>query len=72
MYAFILIAFDVEERTPKWIQIGVVIVWDNVDCMNRSWDTYMESPADFAAADDIITNLVHVKEREPDDTESTP
>ena len=31
--------------------------------MNGSWDAYLASPADFAEADDIITNLE--KEREP-------
>ena len=31
--------------------------------MNGSWDAYLASPADFAGADDIITNLA--KEREP-------
>ena len=31
--------------------------------MNGSWDGYLESPADVAGADDIITNLA--KEREP-------
>ena len=31
--------------------------------MNGSWDTYLGSPADFAGADDNITNLA--KEREP-------
>ena len=31
--------------------------------MNGPWDAYLGSPADFAAADDIITNLT--KEREP-------
>ena len=31
--------------------------------MNGSWDTYLASNADFAGADDIITNLE--KEREP-------
>ena len=38
--------------------------------MNGSWDAYLASPADFAGADDIITNLA--KEREPGDIESTP
>ena len=37
------------------------------DCMeqrmNGSWDAYLASPADFARADDIITNLA--KKREP-------
>ena len=32
--------------------------------MNESWDMYLASPADFAGADDIITNLA--KEREPE------
>ena len=32
--------------------------------MNGSWDAYLASPADFAGADDIITNLA--KEREPE------
>ena len=45
------------------IQIGVEIVRDNVYWMNGSWDAYLASPADFAGADDIITNLA--KEREP-------
>ena len=31
--------------------------------MNGSWDAYLASPADFAGADDIITNLA--KERKP-------
>ena len=31
--------------------------------MNGSWDAFLASPADFAGADDIITNLA--KEREP-------
>ena len=31
--------------------------------MNGSWDLNLASPADFAEADDIITNLA--KEREP-------
>ena len=40
--------------------------------MNGSWDAYLALPADFAGADDIITNLA--KEREPgiDITERTP
>ena len=42
------------------IQIVVETVWHNVD---SAWDAYLASPADFAGADDIITNLV--KEREP-------
>ena len=32
--------------------------------MNGSWDAYLASPADFAGADDIITNLAN--EREPE------
>ena len=32
--------------------------------MDGSWDAYLASPADFAGADDIITNLA--KEREPE------
>ena len=35
--------------------------------MNGSLDAYLASPADFAGADDIITNLA--KEREPGDIE---
>ena len=31
--------------------------------MNGSWDAYLASPADFAGADNIITNLA--REREP-------
>ena len=31
--------------------------------MNGSWEAHLASPADFAGADDIITNLA--KEREP-------
>ena len=31
--------------------------------MNGTWDVNLESPADFAEADNIITNLA--KEREP-------
>ena len=31
--------------------------------MNGSWDAYLAYPADFAGANDIITNLA--KEREP-------
>ena len=38
--------------------------------MNGSWDAYLASPADFAGADDTITNLA--KEREPGDIERTP
>ena len=38
--------------------------------MNGSCDAYLASPADFAGADDIITNLA--KEREPGDMEHTP
>ena len=47
------------------ITFGVEIVWDNqlIKRINASWDTYLASPADFAGADDIITNLA--KEREP-------
>ena len=45
------------------IQFGVEVVWGNVDSTNGSWDAYLASPADFAGADDIITNLA--KEREP-------
>ena len=48
---------------------GVEIVWDNVDWMNGSWDAYLASSADFAGADDIITNLA--KERESGDIECT-
>ena len=44
------------------IQIGIEIVWDN-ERINGSCDVYLASPADFAGADDIITNLV--TEREP-------
>ena len=38
--------------------------------MNGSWDAYLAFPADFAGADDIITNLA--EEREPGDIERTP
>ena len=39
--------------------------------MNRFWTRIdLASPADFAGADDIITNLA--KEREPGDIERTP
>ena len=38
--------------------------------MNGSWDAYLAFPADFAEADDIITNLA--KKREPGDIERTP
>ena len=38
--------------------------------INGSWDAYLASPADFAGADDIITNLAKV--REPGDIECTP
>ena len=31
--------------------------------MNGFWDAYLASPADFAGADDIITNLA--KKRQP-------
>ena len=59
------IALD-EERTHSYSTTN----WSR-DCMeqsidqrmNRSWDAYHASPADFAGADDIITNLA--KEREP-------
>ena len=36
----------------------------------ESSDAYLASPADFAGADDIITNLA--KEREPGDIECAP
>ena len=36
----------------------------------KSWDAYLASPASFAGADDIITNLA--KEREPGDIECAP
>ena len=36
--------------------------------MNGSLDVYLASPADFAGADDIITNYL-AKEREPGDIE---
>ena len=52
------------------IQIGVEIVWDNIDWMNWAWDAYLALPADFTGADDIITNLA--KKREPGDNEHTP
>ena len=29
------------------MEIGVKIVWKNIDWMNGSWDTYLVSPADF-------------------------
>ena len=38
--------------------------------MNGSWDVHLAAPADFAGANDIITNLA--KEREPGDIERTP
>ena len=38
--------------------------------MNVSWDVYLAPPADFAGADDFITNLP--KEREPGDIKRTP
>ena len=38
--------------------------------MNGSWDVYLAFPAEFAGADDIITNLA--KEREPGDIKRTP
>ena len=38
--------------------------------MNGSWDAYLVSPADFAGADDTITNLA--KERKPDDSKLGP
>ena len=37
-------------------------MWDN-QRINGSWDAYLAPAADFAGADDIITNLA--KEREP-------
>ena len=55
-----LITFKHSKNTLL-IQIGVKIVWDNVDCrngqMDGSWDEYLASPAEF------LTNLA--KEREP-------
>ena len=30
--------------------------------MNGSWDAYLASPADFAGADNIVTNLAKEKE----------
>ena len=55
-------------------QIGVEIVWENVDSvneltnerMNESWDAYLASPADLAGADDIITKVNLAKERRPE------
>ena len=49
-------------KNAPLIQNGDEIVWDN-QRINDSWDAYLASPADFAGADDIMTNLA--KEREP-------
>ena len=38
--------------------------------MNGSLDAYLASPADYAEADEIITNLA--KDREPGDIECMP
>ena len=40
--------------------------------MNGSWDTYLASPADFAGADDIITNLAKERESGIEIIEHTP
>ena len=40
--------------------------------MNRSWDVYLASSADFARADDIITNLAKEKEPGSDIIERSP
>ena len=53
------------------LAFGVEIVWDN-QRMNGSWDAYLVSPADFAGADDIITNLANEKEPGIEIIESTP
>ena len=37
--------------------------------MSGSWGAHLATPADFAGAEDIITNLA--KEREPGDIERT-
>ena len=53
------------------IQIGVEIVWDNVDSVNE-WilGSVSGSPRRFYRADHIITNLA--KEIEPGEMERTP
>ena len=55
-----IVAFDVRKNVLL-IRLGVEIAWDN-QRNNGSWDAYQASPADFAGANDIITNLA--KERE--------
>ena len=50
---------------------GVDIVWYNQQ-MNGAWDAYLASPADFAGADDIITNLEREKEPGIEISKRTP
>ena len=53
-------------RSVVSLSFGVEIIRGNQsinEWVNGSWDPYLASPADFAGADDIITNLA--KEREP-------
>ena len=40
--------------------------------MNGSWDEYLASPADFAGADDVITNFAKERERGIKIIEHTP
>ena len=40
--------------------------------MNESWDACLTSPADFAGADDIITNLAKETEKWIEIIERTP
>ena len=57
LFLLFVIAFARRKKTLQ-LQIGVEIVWDNVDSMNGSWDTYLASPEDFARrADGIITSF---------------
>ena len=43
----------VRRRKKPIIQIGVEIVWDNIELMDGSWNAYLASPADFTGADEI-------------------
>ena len=40
--------------------------------MNGSWDAYLATPADFAGADEIITNLAKERDLGIEITDRTP
>ena len=67
------VAQKICRRLQIFVHRGLTgMVWDSWSTLqiNGSWDAYLASPADFAGADDIITNLA--KEREHGTSNALP